>query len=827
MFGRGRRRALLAVSLAIVFVRPAPVSSRSDSGRGKNDADSKSAPTLGFEPNLGQTDPAVRFNARGAGFMLSLTDRGAELALGRTAPEGRALVLGIRVARGDNSSPIPRDPLKGRANYFRGRDPAHWIVDVPRYARVTYPNVRPGVDLVFHGEEGRLEYDFVVAPGATVQDVVVEISGSQGLTVDDSGALLVHTHEGVVRQPAPAVYQEDLGGAHEVIRAGYRLVDASRVAFAVAAYDSTRPLVIDPVLLYASYLGGSSFDDATAVALDASGNVYVAGFTTSSDFPTKDSIAPLPGWGGGASPDGSTDAFIAKLDSSGTELDYASYLGGTSEDAAYAIAVDSSGAAYVTGTTASTDFPTTNGVYQAQNGGAGNAFVAKLTPDGRSLAFSTYLGGSGYDSAQAIALDSLDSVYIAGFTQSPDFPTVTSPGSDGGMPSQNLPASYQSSLMGAQNAFVAKLSPDAASLLGSTYLGGSGNDAAAGLAIDALGDAYVAGYTRSVDFPSSDRAYQTKLGGCTAGPACPESAQNAFVSELSPLLVALDFSTFLGGSGQDAANAIALDSAGNVYVAGATSSPDFPTAGAYQAQNAGTQNAFVTKLSADGSSLVYSTFLGGSASDVASALALDSFGDAYLAGQTQSRDFPLKGAFQASNLASSAPDGDAFFAILGATGGTLLGSSYLGGGGGARGQGVALGPGSVAWIVGGAGAGFPTKDPLSADYTAEPLDGQNAFLAKVSSEAGAPTVDAFPPEGGTDGGAGPQADGGDAPESSDEAGVAVVGPSLIAPVRGSSGCGCHVSESGDGVPWLVGTASFAGALGRRRRRASFRTLDRS
>src|SRR5580700_7905472 len=170
MFGPGRRRALLAVSLAIVFVRPAPVSTRSDSGRGKN-ADSKAAPTLGVEPNLGQTEPAVRFSARGVGFMLSLTDRGAELALGRTGPEGRALVLGIRVARGDHSSPIPRDPLKGRANYFRGRDPAHWIVDVPRYARVTYPTVRPGVDLVFHGEEGRLEYDFVVAPGATVQDV--------------------------------------------------------------------------------------------------------------------------------------------------------------------------------------------------------------------------------------------------------------------------------------------------------------------------------------------------------------------------------------------------------------------------------------------------------------------------------------------------------------------------------------------------------------------------------------------------------------------------------------------------------------------------------
>jgi hypothetical protein len=826
MFGRGRRRALLAVSLAI-FVRPASVLSRSDSGRRKNDADSKAAPTLGFEPNLGQTDPAVRFTARGVGFMLSLTDRGAELALRGGAPEGRAFVLGVRVARGDHSRPIPGDPLKGRANYFRGRDPAQWIVDVPRYARVTYPNVRPGVSLVFHGEEGRLEYDFVVAPGATAQDVVVEISGSQGLTVDESGALLVHTLEGVVRQPAPTVYQEDLGGAHEVVRAGYRLVDASRVGFAVAAYDSARPLVIDPVLLYASYLGGSSFDDATAVALDPSGNVYVAGFTTSSDFPTKNSIAPLPGWGGGASPNGSTDAFIAKLDSSGTELDFATYLGGTSEDAAYAIAVDSSGAAYVTGATGSTDFPTTSGVYQPQNGGASNAFVAKLTPDGRSLAFSTYLGGSGYDSAQAIALDALENVYIAGFTQSPDFPTVTSPGSDGGTPSENSPTAYQSSLMGAQNAFVAKLSPDAASLLGSTYLGGSGNDAAAGLAVDALGDAYVAGYTQSIDFPRSDHAYQTKLGGCTPGPACPESAQNAFVSELSPLLVALDFSTFLGGSGQDAANAIALDSAGNVYVAGATTSTDFPTAGAYQAHNAGTQNAFVTKLSAGGSSLVYSTFLGGSASDLASGLCLDSSGDAYLVGQTQSRDFPLQGAFQTSNLASSSPDGDAFFAILGATGQTLLGSTYLGGEGGARGQGVALGLGNVAWIVGGAGPGLPTKNPLFADYTAQPPDGQNAFLAQVSSEAGAPSVDASPPEEGTEGGAGRQVDGGDAPESSDEAGVVVVGPSLVAPLGGSSGCGCHVRESGDGVPWPIGTAFFAGALGRRRRCASPRVQDRS
>jgi hypothetical protein len=362
--------------------------------------------------------------------------------------------------------------------------------------------------------------------------------------------------------------------------------------------------------------------------------------------------------------------------------------------------------------------------------------------------------------------------------------------------------------MGTQNAFVAKLSPAGTTLLGATYLGGSGNDAASSIAVDALGDVFIAGYTQSVDFPTAHALQKSLLG-----------SQNAFVTELSPSFKTLSFSTYLGGLGADAANAIAIDISGDIFLAGSTTSPDFPTQGAYQSSNSGQQDAFVTELAAGGGSLVYSTFLGGSDTDLAAGLALDDSGAAYVVGQTQSVDFPVRGAFQAENEAPGTPDGNAFVAILDTAGRTLTGASYLGGKGGASAQGIALGPAGVEWIVGGAGSGLPTKSAIFATFEAETPNGQNAFLAEVSPEAGTEIdqdSDAAPSEGGPDG----NLDGSIAPGGEGGSGVVVVEPSLEAPTaQGSSGCGCRVGDSRSGPRGVLEGALLVGALLERRRRA--------
>jgi hypothetical protein len=791
--------------LAVLLVAAAALVPRGDAARnlhgpttsGESDfvADSESSRfghSLAFESNEGQLDPAVRFEAKGGGFAVWLTDRGATLDLRAKEGSGSNLVLGLEIVRSQAAQPVATEPLRARSNYFRQTSEANWIRGVPRFARVTYPGVHPGVDLVFHGEEGRLEYDFVVAPGASPNDAQLDVTGAEALSLDREGALLIRTRQGVLRQPPPTVYQEDEGGARRPVEAAYRLAGEARVAFAIGRHDETRSLVIDPVLLYSSYLGGSSFDEATAVAVDASGNVYLAGFAASPDFPSKDAVQAATG--------GSTDAFVAKLSPDGQELLYATYLGGSSEDAAYGIAVDASGSAYLTGTTESSDFPVfpvfvpegeagSCPTLQCANGGASNAFVTKLAPDGSDLAYSTYLGGSGYDVAQGIAVDALGNAYVAGFTQSPDFPTISP---------------FQSTLLGTQNAFVAKLAPSGAMLLGSSYLGGSGNDAASTLAVDAQGNVYVAGYTQSKDFPA--HALQKSLRG----------TQNAFVTELAPSLEKLVFSTYLGGSGEDAANAIALDASGDVFLAGGTTSVDFPVQGAYQPSNAGNQDAFVAKLAQGGGSLVYSTFLGGSGTDAATGLALDDAGTAHVVGQTRSADFPVRGAFQTKNAAPNAPDGNAFIALLDATGRTLVGSSYLGGNGGASAQAVALDSTNVAWIAGGAGAGLPTKDALFDAFKAQPPNGRNAFLARIAADAGSES-DA----GVSDDRAEDREASDDAADDAGGSGVTVVTAPEDAPATGaSSGCGCREADTRS-VP--AGAWSFAiliGALLERRRRAA-------
>jgi MYXO-CTERM domain-containing protein len=601
---------------------------------------------LRFEENRGQFHPRARFVARNGGLTLFLTDEGALMTL--HAPSARPIALSLKVAGAPaHLSLEARGRLSTRTNYFLGNDPKRWRADVPSFGEVVYRGVRPGVDLVYHGASGgRLEYDFVIAPGAS-PDVVLDVQGAEGLRVDGDGALEIRLADGVLHQAPPTVYQI-VNGQRRVLRARYRVVGGSRVGFAVADYDRSRQLVIDPVLLYSTYLGGSGDDFAEyQAAVDGDGSMYVVGYTSSTDFPTKNPLVP-------SHVGGTYDGFIAKLTPAGDALAYSTYLGGSSEDYVYGVAVDGTGAAYVAGMTNSDDFPTKNPMqtHMPSVGNSFDAFVTKLTPAGDALVYSTYLGGHGYDRANCIAIDGGGAAYVAGETYSTDFPTV-----------HPIQASYAGGP--GTDGFVAKLNADGSALAYATYLGGHQNEFLTGVAVDPSGAAVVSGTTASTDFPVT-HAIQSTLAG----------TDDAYVAKLSLTGDALIYSTYLGGSGEDYAYAVAVDGTGAAYVTGQTASANFPTANPIKATVNGT-DAFVAKLAPDGSALVYSTFLGGSTTDWAYGLAVDASGAAYVAGSTLSSDFPVVNAIQSSN--ASVGIFDAFVTKLTPAGTGIAFSTYLGG----------------------------------------------------------------------------------------------------------------------------------------------------
>ncbi len=424
------------------------------------------------------------------------------------------------------------EPQAGRSNYFIGNDPQKWRKNVPTYARVAYEGVYPGVDLVYYGNQsGRLEYDFKVAPGADASAISLSFAGAQKMRIDGAtGDLLLQVGTGELRFHQPVVYQpanddrragaDDSG--RQLVAARYVLRGHHGVAFHLADYDRSRPLVIDPALGYSTYLGGSAADNAYGVAVDSSGSAYITGMTQSTNFPvTKGAFQ--------TSNKGKTVAFVTKLSVNGSALLYSTYLGGSGTDFAFGIAVDAAGSAYVAGTTGSSDFPITAGAFQTKCGGnVGNckgvpdAFVTKLDATGSALSYSTYLGGSGDDRGFAMALDPNGNVYVTGRTGSTDFPSTS--------------GAFQTTLKGATNVFVTALNATGSALVYSTYLGGTGNDQANAMALDSSGYAYVAGSTTSTNFPTTAGAFQTSLPGTI----------NAFVTRVNPAGNGLQYSTYLG-----------------------------------------------------------------------------------------------------------------------------------------------------------------------------------------------------------------------------------------------------------------------------------------
>ncbi len=682
---------------------------------------------LSFEPNQGQTDAQVRFLSRGSGYGLFLASTEAVLSLTKpvaadTGTAGAAANAEDAVLRmqlvGANADPqvTGMEELPGKSNYFIGSDPAQWRTNISTYDKVAYHAVYPGIDLVYYGNQRQLEYDFVVAPGADAGAIRLDFQGAESLALDGQGNLVLHTDGGDVIEHAPVLYQES-GGGRQTVAGSYVLEGADRVGFTVAGYDHSRPLVIDPVLSYSTYLGGNRDDGGTSIAVDRDGYAYVTGTTTSTNFPTT------PGALRTTNPDGDPNAFVTKLSQDGSHLVYSTYLGGAGiyyeNTGGFGIAVDTAGNAYITGATRSVNFPTTANVFQPRIGGCWDAFVTKLSPSG-SLAYSTYLGGPGGDHGQAIAVDTADNAYVTGWTQ------PVQPGDCGSSGSNfpTTPGAFQRSNHGDTDAeaFVAKVNPDGSRLIYSTYLGGSDNDYGNGIAVDAGGNAYVTGGTRSTNFPTTSRAFQRASGGNF----------DAFVTKVNPDGSALVYSTYLGGSASDGSQAIAVDANDFAYVTGGTYSDNFPTTpGAFQTTYAGQANAFVTKLSQDGSYLVYSTYLGGSASTAGNGIAVDTTGNAYVTGITNSPDnrFPVTPGAPQMNPGGGS---DAFVTMLNSFGSGLIYSTYLGGSGGDAGAAIAVDAAGNAYITGGTSStDFPTT-PGAFQRTYGGGSG-DAFVAKISA----------------------------------------------------------------------------------------------
>ncbi|HKP53615.1 MAG TPA: SBBP repeat-containing protein [Chloroflexia bacterium] len=695
---------------------------------------------LAFEPNVGQADPEARYLVHSSGNTLLFTQSRVVLALPVPGEKGvqrekhpiaanqprRKSAASALVSLnfvGAESSPeiVSQEMLPGKVNYLLGNDPSAWHTDLPTYTGISYRGLYPGVDLTYSGSDGLLKGTYSLAAGADPSLIRWRYDGAKQLSVDAQGNLQITLNSVLdpqssaltITEQAPIAWQE-IDGQRVPVSVRYAL-DAGTIGFVVGSYDATRPLTIDPTLTYSTYLGGFYGDGAADIAVDAQGNMYVTGSTMSSDFPTAGNPFQ-PVWGG------AHDAFVTKLSPDGSTIIYSTFLGGSGEinggEFPRFISVDASGNVIIAGSTDSDDFPTTPDAYQIIYAGTGDLFITKLNSTGSDLIFSTYYGDAGVEEPGGFVVDGAGNTYFTGYT----FPGFSS------------------------YVIVGGISADGSQLLFARMIGGqipgpgneNANSAGGGIALDSAGNIYLTGYTRAADFPVTPGAYRTSL----------QAFEDGFVTKLNPTGQTILYSTFINGGVSEYMDDITVDGAGNAYITGNTSSADYPTTpGAFQTVKGDPRIAFVTKLNPAGSDLVYSTFLGDDdfnfdPEDYGFAIRVNGAGSAYVVGYTSSPGFPVSNPLQAT---MNGPY-DAFITKFNPAGSALDFSTFLGGTGGDVADSIVVDTSGNMYVVGGTSStNFPV---VNAVQPTNHGDG-DAFIIKISDPQGAvsptPTRTGTPP----------------------------------------------------------------------------------
>ncbi|WP_051314880.1 SBBP repeat-containing protein [Alteribacter aurantiacus] len=614
---------------------------------------------LYFIENKGQKCDDILFYAYGADCSLEFVKNGVYLTFYDHSSRGTKIYDRKKTTKGvtlffrfigSNTEVAAKGHRKQSyiTNYFKGSNPANWLRNVPSFSRVTYESVWPGIDVIFYEKAGKLKYDFVVHPGANVNDIRFKYEGADDLWLSEDGNINLKTPLGIFQDKKPFTYQSVKDKKQE-IQTLFTMNEESIFGFAVHDYDPRTVLIIDPGLVYSTYVGGTLGDFANGNAVDDYGNTYVTGFTESSDYPTTPGAFDVVY-------NGEFDCFVTKLDASGSALVYSTFLGGTGFDEGRDLTVDVYGNAHVVGFTDSQDFPTTPDAFETTlSDSSFDVFTVKLDASGSTLVYSTYVGGIGDDFGIGIgnAVDAYGYAYITGFTNSVDFPTT--------------PGAFDQSLNGDFDGFVTKLDASGRTLVYSTYLGGTAEDFCKDIEIDKYGNAYVTGVTESADYPTTPGAFDQVYNG----------EFDLLVTKLDASGKTLVYSTFIGGSGFDEGRSITLDAYENAYVTGRTFSADYPTTpGAFDPVFTNSFDVLVTKLSATGESLVYSTYLGGTNEEDSFAIATDIYDQAYVTGFTASSDFPTT-----TDAFDTVFNGvqDVFLTKMDTSGQTLVYSTYLGG----------------------------------------------------------------------------------------------------------------------------------------------------
>ncbi len=705
-------------------------------------ASAQTATDLGSLPLYFEAVSPAHFQAQGRDSQFSLSPGGARLVLRANAESPARAVQMQFIGASPQAQIRGDDELSGRINYFCGNNPARWQTGLPTFSKVRVDGIYPGINLVYYGNQRQIEYDLTVAAGASPDLIALNFDGADKIAVNAQGELVLKLGGREILQPKPLIYQM-AGGQQKIVAGGYKILDAHRVAFAVGRYDRALPLVIDPVLSFATYFGGTAGQAAWAVALNpVDGSIYIAGQTTSKQFSTTNAFQK--NFGGGIF---SGDAFVARFDNLGKNLIYLTYLGGSADDGALGLAVDSAGNAFVTGYTDSPNFPTsTNALFRTISGQYNNnsksyltdAFVTELNPGGSNLVYSTFLGGAATDVGVGIALDSSDNAYVTGYSYSDNFPTTNAI-------QKNLACPYD--VYYNCNAFVSEIASNGAALVFSTYLGGATIDEGQGIAVDGGNNIYVAGFTGSTNFPATNYISQVIgtnyyngrwLNGITN---YPYYVYDAFVTKLAPGGTNFVYSTLLGSAGYDVANHVAVDGSGAAYVTGWTVSMNFPnTTGtnvvanhlANNVLNLYTTNTFLTKITngvGTTAGIAYSAVFGGSSIDVGFGVAVDPAGDAFVTGYSTSFNFPCFPTNSAGYLHTTNSGGcDVFVTAFNPDASALLYSTLLGGPYYDAGYAIAVDPAGNAYVV---GQTYSINFATPGAYQTVRNGTNDAFLAKI------------------------------------------------------------------------------------------------